>query len=55
MKTVKMNDLNPFYYLKYLLEEPPNTKLTNSEALDHLLPWSETLSEECRAVCQSKK
>lgn len=55
VETAKLNGLNPFYYLKYLLEQLPNTKLTSPEALDHLLPWSETLPEECRSTIKSKK
>lgn len=53
VETAKMNGLNPFYYLKYLFEELPNTKLTNPEALDYLLPWSEALAEECRMPFKS--
>lgn len=55
VETAKMNGLNPFYYLKYLFEELPNTKLTSPEALDHLLPWSEILPEECRTIFKSKE
>ncbi len=55
VETAKMNKLNPFYYLKYLFEELPNTKLTSPEALDHLLPWSGTLPEECRTTFKSKE
>ena len=38
VETAKMNDLNPYNYLKYLFEQLPNTKLTGPDALDHLLP-----------------
>lgn len=55
VETAKMNGLNPFYYLKYLLEELPNTKLTCPDALDHLLPWSKALPEECRTIFKPKK
>lgn len=55
VETAKMNNLNPFYYLKYLFEQLPNTKLTAPEALDHLLPWSESLPEECRRLFNTKK
>ncbi len=48
VETAKMNKLNPFYYLKYLFEELPNIKLTSPDVLDHLLPWSDTLPEECK-------
>lgn len=55
VETAKMNNLNPFYYLKYLFEQLPNTKLANPEALDHLLPWSDTLPEECKRLFNTKK
>ena len=48
--TARLNGLNPFHYLKYLLEQLPNTPITSDKALDHLLPWSETLPEECRST-----
>lgn len=55
IETAKMNNLNPFNYLKYLFEELPNIKLTGPAALDHLLPWSETLPEECRRQPKTKE
>lgn len=55
VETAKMDNLNPFYYLKYLFEQLTNTKLTSSEALYHLLPWSETLPEECKRQVNTKK
>lgn len=55
IETAKMNGLNPFYYLKYLFEQLPNTKLSGPDALDHLLPWAEDLPEECRKAIDSKK
>ena len=55
VETAKMNNLNPYNYLKYLFEELPNTKLTSPEALDHLLPWSETLPEDCRRKPKTKE
>jgi transposase len=48
--TAKLNGLNPYHYLKYLMEQLPNTPITSDESLDHLLPWSETLPEECRST-----
>lgn len=48
--TARLNGLNPFNYLKYLLEQLPNTPITSDKSLDHLLPWSETLPEECRST-----
>ena len=47
----KLNDLKS-YYFKHLLTEPP--KLCDDKGnidparLDHLVPWSEELPEECR-------
>ena len=50
-ETAKLNDLNPYYYFKYLLEEIPrymdekgNIEASNLEAL---LPWSEQLPAKC--------
>ena len=50
-ETAKLNDLNPYYYFKYLLEEIPrymdekgNIEASNLEAL---LLWSERLSTKC--------
>jgi len=45
IETAKENGLRPFQYLQYLLETLPNTTTGNLEAL---LPWSDTLPEECR-------
>ena len=50
-ETAKLNDLNPYSYFKYLLEEMPrymdekgNIQTSNLEAL---LPWSERLPAKC--------
>ena len=45
VETAKENNLNPYQYIKYLLEKLPNT--TTNE-LDGLLPWSDGLPEACR-------
>jgi len=45
VETAKENRLNPFQYIKYLLEVLPTAKATNLEAL---LPWSESLPDNCR-------
>ena len=42
------------YSGKYLFEKLPNMDITNKEELDQLLPWSNTLSEECRVPTKSK-
>ena len=55
VETAKLNGLNPFYYLKYLLEELPNTRLSDEGSLDHLLPWSKTLPQECRKEIKEQK
>lgn len=47
-ESAKLNGLNTFYYMKYLFEQLPNTRLDRPEALDHLLPWSEEIPAECR-------
>jgi len=46
--TAKANNLRPYEYLKYLLEQLPNIDITDPEALDALMPWSDTLPPECR-------
>jgi transposase len=51
-ETAKLNNLRPYYYLKHLYTELP--KLCDEKGnidtsnLDHLLPWSKNLPEECR-------
>ncbi|WP_442916767.1 transposase domain-containing protein [Lutispora sp.] len=47
-ESAKLNGLNTFYYMKYLFEQLPNIRLDHPEALDHLLPWSEEIPEECK-------
>ena len=43
IETAKENGLNPFYYLNYLFE-----KLLNIDELDKLLPWSDSIPENCK-------
>ena len=45
VETAKENHLNPYQYIKYLLEMLPNT---TTGRLDALLPWSESLPDQCR-------
>ena len=51
-ETAKLNNLRPYYYFKYILTELP--KLSDEKGnidpakLDYLMPWSETLPDECR-------
>lgn len=53
-ETAKLNNLKPYYYFKHLLTELP--KLCDEKGdidparLDHLMPWSEELPEECRKI-----
>lgn len=54
VQTAKLNNLSTYYYLDYLLTELPKlcakAKKGNIDtaSLDQLLPWSETLPENCR-------
>jgi len=48
VETAKENDLSPFPYLTYLFEQLPNIDLKDPEALDQLLPWSETIQAKFR-------
>ena len=49
VETAKMNNLDVFKYLEFLLEMIPNTDyLRNPKLLDAYLPWSDQLPEECR-------
>jgi transposase len=49
IETAKENGLNPYTYLTYLFEQLPNIDAHDIEALDKLLPWSETLPKQCRS------
>ena len=54
VQTAKLNNLNTYYYLDHLFTELPKlcakSKKGNIDtaSLDQLLPWSETLPENCR-------
>ncbi|WP_207707100.1 IS66 family transposase, partial [Heliorestis acidaminivorans] len=50
VETAKENGLNPFTYLNYLFEILPHVDTKDEQALDQLLPWSETLPELCRVT-----
>ena len=51
-ETAKLNDLNPYYYFKYLLEEMPRYMdekgNIQTSKLEALLPWSERLPAKCQ-------
>ncbi len=50
-ETAKANNLNPYEYFKYLMEvikEYPRGAVPE-DILDKIMPWSETLPDNCRA------
>lgn len=51
-ETAKLNNLRPYYYFKYILTELPKhcdeKGNIDPAKLDYLMPWSESLPEECR-------
>jgi transposase len=55
VETAKENDLNPYYYLRYLFEMLPNIDTTNDSILDKLLPWSKTLPIYCKVFNKLSK
>lgn len=52
LETAKLNNLRPYYYFRYILTELPKhcdeKGNINPAKLDYLMPWSESLPEECR-------
>ena len=54
VQTAKLNNLSTYYYLDHLLTELPKLCAKSQKgnidtaSLDQLLPWSETLPENCR-------
>ena len=49
IETAKANGLNPFQYLKYLFEHLPNADIQrHPEHLDDVLPWNETIQQNCK-------
>jgi transposase len=48
-ETAKANNLKPYQYFRYLLEEiPKHMEDKTLTFLDNLLPWSENLPDECK-------
>ena len=48
-ETAKANNIKPYHYFKYLLEEiPKHMDDKDMKFLDYLLPWSEKLPETCK-------
>lgn len=54
VETAKENQLNPLIYLTHVFEQLPLIDLTDSEALDKLLPWSKTLPPDCHVPIKTK-
>ena len=49
IETAKANGLNPFQYLKCLFEHLPNADIKrHPEHLDDVLPWNETIQQNCK-------
>jgi len=52
VETARLNNLSTYYYVDHLLTELPKLRDENGNidtaSLDHLLPWSETLPDNCR-------
>ena len=49
IETAKVNGLNPFQYLRYLFEHLPNADIQrHPEHLDDVLPWNETIQQNCK-------
>jgi transposase len=53
IETAKANGLIPFEYIEFLLATIPNINVTDTDALDALLPWSESLPENVRLLTGS--
>jgi transposase len=48
VETAKENGLIPLTYLTYLFQQLPNIDTKDPQTLDMLMPWSETLPNNCR-------
>lgn len=53
IETAKENGLKPFEYLRYLFETMPNITALTADTIDGLLPWSDALPRECKAIYES--
>jgi hypothetical protein len=54
VETAKANDLDPFLYLRTLLEDIPGSDYrTNPKTMEYLMPWSEYMQSAC-AVGQKR-
>ena len=48
IETAKENELKPMDYLTWLFEKLPNIDRSDFQALQSLLPWSQTIPDSCR-------
>ncbi|WKY46607.1 IS66 family transposase [Eubacteriaceae bacterium ES3] len=48
IQSAKLNELNPYEYLKFLFERLPDINCDDEVALEPFLPWSDQLPEICR-------
>ena len=48
METAKLNHLNPYEYIKYILEKYPKDHKPEDDELKSLLPWSESIPDYVR-------
>ena len=56
VESARLNELDVFTYLKFLLTEMPNNHhLEHPGIVDNYLPWSATLPQECRLNYKNKK
>ena len=56
VESARLNELDVYTYLKYLLTEMPNNHHPeHPEIIDNYLPWSATLPQECRLNYKNKK
>ena len=50
VETAKANDLDPFLYIRTLLEDIPGSDYrTNPEIMERLMPWSDYMQSACAA------
>ena len=56
VESAKVNELDVYEYLKYLLTVIPDTDFNNNpELLNAYLPWSQELPQKCRLKTRTKK
>lgn len=58
VQTAKLNGVNPYYYLRYVLERVPAIPLfarDGSSFLEELMPWSSQLQDAVRSYEKEKE